>query len=75
MLKNTIFIALIVFIFSGCSRMIPVKPEYQSVNPAERISGDLSGEIQLINNQNKNAEEYFSDFSIHKLTGNMHDWT
>ena len=62
-------------LLAGWSQTILVKPEFQSVNPPERIVGDLGSEIQIINDQNDNSEKYFSDFSIHKLNGNFYEWT
>jgi len=73
---NCIYIMIIFAVLTGCSKTILVNPELQYVNPPDRITnGSLKSKIDLINNQQSNKAKYFSDFTIHKLEGNMHEWT
>jgi len=75
-MPNKLFtLSSFVLLLSGCSFTIPVYPEFQAVNPANRINKTFNHEVQLINDQKINEQKYFSDYSTHKVEGNMYLWT
>lgn len=75
MINRAIAALLFISALTGCARTFVVSPEFQSVEPQDRIHNEFKSKLQIVNNQPDNTVKFFSKYTLHNLTGNMYDWT